>query len=351
MTRRVVIISAGTDTRMGGVERFSASLEDALRDDSQITRLSPQHVVPVNIARFGMKDLWQSRDTIHKLDGTQYDLAISNGTLGWGMPKRPPRIHVFHGTMPTSAWCNHGLLRRERLRSAVAGGVAEWLAGRSATTVAVSQSAAEEVWRFYRIRVDSVIENGVDTTLFAPRDKAEARHRLKLSGVDKIALFVGRAEPRKGAAVALHAAGAAGFTLAVAGPRPVGGALHLGLLDPEELSWAYSAADCVVFPTSYEACSFVVLEALACGVPLVTTPVGWARDLGSRVPGYSELLVPPRPIDIVGELQVVRDGQLDWLTRAARDLVARHNSIGSFNAAWRQVADRSTNAGPESTAG
>jgi glycosyltransferase involved in cell wall biosynthesis len=341
MTERVAIICAGTDTRMGGVERFSANLEGALEGDRNIDRLSSQRTVPMNVARFGIKDVWQSRDATRALGGDVYDLAISNGTLGWGAPKDLPRIHVFHGTSPTSAWCNKALPRRERLRSGLAGGVAEWLAGRRATTVAVSHSAAEEVLRLYRISVDAVIENGVDTNLFAPRDPTEARHRLGLAGDEKIALFVGRAEPRKGSAVAVAATKAAGFTLAVAGPRPVAGAIHLGLLSPDELSWAYSAVDCVVFPTSYEACSFVVLEALACEVPLVTTPVAWARDLGTRVNGYSELLVSPKLREIMTALQVVRDSHLDRVMTAGRDLVKASNSLDSFGGSWRQIVTRS----------
>lgn len=341
MTQRIAIICAGTDTRIGGVERFSANLEAALEGDHKIDRLSPLRTVPTNVARFGMKDVWLSRDATRTLGDDAFDLGISNGTLGWGSPKDLPRIHVYHGTSPMSAWRNKALLRRERLRSGVAGGVAEWLAGRAATTVAVSHSAAEEVQRLYRIRVDAVIENGVDTNLFAPRDPAEARHRLGLAGVQKIALFVGRAEPRKGSAVAIAATKAAGFTLAVAGPRPVEGAIHLGLLSPDELAWAYSAADCVVFPTTYEACSFVVLEALACGVPLVTTPVAWARDLGARVDGYSELLVLPVLADITKALQVVRDSSLDEVKTAGRELVKATNSLDSFAGSWRQIVTRS----------
>jgi glycosyltransferase involved in cell wall biosynthesis len=337
MTTRIAIVSAGTDTRMGGVERFSASLESVLADDWEISRLSPQRPVPVNIARFGFKDVWQSRDATRLLRASACDIVISNGTLGWGSPKSLRRIHVFHGTSPSSAWLNRGLPRRERLRSGLAGGVAEWLAGLSATTVAVSASAAEEVQRLYHIRVDAVIENGVDTELFAPRDRREARGRLGLSNRQKIALFVGRAEPRKGSALALAAAKAAGFVLAVAGPRRVDGAIYLGLLKPDELSWAYSAADCVVFPTSYEACSFVVLEALACAVPLVSTPVGWTRELGARVEGYSELLVAPTLKDVVAGLQAVGDSNLEKLTLAGRELIVARNSLDSFRNSWRQI--------------
>ena len=47
---------------------------------------------------------------------------------------------------------------------------------------------------------------------------------------------------------------------------------------------AYFAADFLVHPTFYDPCSLVVLEALACGLPMITT----------RANGASELMTPPR---------------------------------------------------------
>jgi glycosyltransferase involved in cell wall biosynthesis len=136
----------------------------------------------------------------------------------------------------------------------------------------------------------------------------------------------------------VRAAETAGFQLAIAGARPVPGAVHLGLLSPEALAWAYSAADCVVFPTRYEACSYVVLEALASGVPLVTTPVGWARDLGRRLPDYQPLLAPPDASAIAGAMRRALEEDLRPATDAARQLVISHNSLPRFAQQWREVA-------------
>ena len=334
----VSVVTPSIDTRVGGVERFARSLEKALREDWSVELLSTGTEVPRNVARFGGRFLWESRAAARAVNsGGPRDLLITNGTLGWGSSKATPRIHVFHGTLPGAMRSNVALPMRERLRSAAGGGLAEYLSARNALTVAVSRSAAEEVGRTFGIHVDRVIENGVDCELFRPRDRAEGRARLGLPQDGRLALFVGRAEPRKGADIAARAAELAGFQLAVAGARPISGAVHLGLLSPESLAWAYSAADCVVFPTRYEACSYVVLEALASGVPLVTTPVGWARDLGRRVPDYRQLLAPPDAPAIAGamrrSLEDVRSA-----TAAARELVISHNSLQGFEQRWREMA-------------
>ncbi len=49
----------------------------------------------------------------------------------------------------------------------------------------------------------------------------------------------------------------------------------------------------MLFPTRYEACSYVVLEALASGVPLVTTTAGWMGEFLAGCPAYAPLIVTP----------------------------------------------------------
>lgn len=332
----VSVVTPSLDTRVGGVERFTRSVEEALSRDWSVELLPVHSRVPRNVARVGGRFLWESRAAAAAANARDQELLITNGTLGWGAARATPRIHVFHGTMPAAMKANVTLPWRERLRGRVGGGLAERLSARNAVPVAVSQSAAEEARRLYGLEVHRVIENGVDCDLFRPRDRREARDRLGLRPDARLALFVGRAEPRKGADIAQRAAELAGFELAVAGARAVPGAAHLGLLSPEELAWAYSAADCVVFPTRYEACSYVVLEALAAGVPLITTPVGWARDLDQRVPGYKPLMVAPEASAIAAAMRHTLTDLTD-VSAAARELVLEHNCLPRFAEQWRSL--------------
>ena len=130
--------------------------------------------------------------------------------------------------------------------------------------------------RLYRQKVDAVIPNGVDVDLFHPGDRRAARAELGWDADAPIALFVGRMEYRKGADLLAEGVPAQAATVSPSpGPRHPTARWVSACLRPERLAVAYRAASCVLFPTRYEACSYVVLEALASGVPLVTTTAGW----------------------------------------------------------------------------
>jgi glycosyltransferase involved in cell wall biosynthesis len=231
-----------------------------------------------------------------------------------------------------------GLPLRERGRRVFGHGIAEALAGRGAVRVAVSETAAAEVARYYRLPVHEVIPNGVNTRLFAPRDRIKARARFQLHEGIRYALFVGRAETRKGADLLRPACEEAGWKLLVAGAEIEGGR-SLGTLRQEELADAYSAADAVLFPTRYEACSYVVLEALACGTPVVTTEVGWICTLLKHVPEYRSLIANLSVDSLVAVLDAATRADRSVITRA-REFVLANNDLETFAAHWRELAER-----------
>jgi glycosyltransferase involved in cell wall biosynthesis len=338
---RAVVISPDPTSNVGGVERFCRLLAAALESAGWTAILiGPANTVPPVLDRVGLGPSLEAVAVTRKARAEHGDLVVGNGFLGGPAGRR--RIHVFHGTMVRHVSAGGEGSRRYRLRQAVGGALPEALCGRGATTVAVSSSTAAELEQLYRQPVDAVIPNGVDTTLFSPGDRLEARRRLGLDPRDRYALFVGRFEHRKGADFVPEVCRHSGFTLLVAGSGAPASARPLGVLSPEELAHAYHAADCVVLPSRYEACSFVVLEALASGVPLLTTPVGWMRDFLRVCPGYSRFIVRPEPTSLTGALRrlAATDGAPDPVLAQARDHIARHNGLDSFGRQWLDLVSR-----------
>jgi glycosyltransferase involved in cell wall biosynthesis len=135
-----------------------------------------------------------------------------------------------------------------------------------------------------------VIPYGVDTDLFAPLDRVEARGRLGIPAEGHVVLVAGM-EPRKGSdllGTALRTAAAelkAPVALAVAGDTanaapPDDVPVHmLGTLDEPTMRVAYCAADAYLLPTFQDNLPNTVLEALACAVPVVATSVGGIPDV------------------------------------------------------------------------
>jgi glycosyltransferase involved in cell wall biosynthesis len=325
------------------VERVCVLLAGALeRQGWDVSIVGPERTVTRWEFRLGLRYSalsWSATETIRaKRD---VDLIITNGFLGIGCPRQIPRIHLYHGTMAASAKAqSDDMPARERLRRIVGGGLTETLAGRGATRrVGVSETVVEEVRRCYRLRSDATIPNGVDINIFAPRDKDRARDRLGLPRDRRYALFVGRMEHGKGSDLVVDAAARGGYELLVAGSTGTAGARHLGILAPEALADAYAASDCVLFPSRYEACSLVVLEALACGRPLVTTRVGWMKTLLRAVPGYDAFCIEPNIEDISARLRDLADIEGAVSISAARAFVLENNSLERWSQRWLKLIE------------
>jgi D-inositol-3-phosphate glycosyltransferase len=155
----------------------------------------------------------------------------------------------------------------------------------------------------------TIIPPGVNTSFFKPMEKAQAKQMIGAKKEDKILLFVGRIEPLKGIDMLLYAL----KVLVTRNPELsvclwiVGGdilqkkelwskqlqllqqlkeILHLstrvrfvGQKTQEELPDYYNAAEMVIMPSHYESFGMVTLEAMACGVPVITTNVAGVSQL------------------------------------------------------------------------
>jgi glycosyltransferase involved in cell wall biosynthesis len=352
--RHAVLVSPDLSNAAGGVERMCVLLAGVLeRDGWRTTIVGPQHEVTRWQFRLALGPVMRSRSAARAVRAQSADLLITNGYMGAGYASGAPagyaggargdvpRIHVYHGTSVGAVRAvGASVARRERVRHMIGHATAEALSARGATAVVcVSSSAAREARRFYRVRDTTVIANGIDTDVFSPRPREHARRQLGLAGDGRYALFVGRLDDGKGARLLPAACASAGYQLLVAGRDTGAEAINLGILAPAELAVAYAAADCVLFPSLYEACSYVVLEALACGVPLITTRVGWMPTLLAAVPEYEALCVEPVLEQLIARLRSLAQLDTERLSAAARAFVLEHNSLDAYAASWRELLD------------
>jgi glycosyltransferase involved in cell wall biosynthesis len=134
----------------------------------------------------------------------------------------------------------------------------------------------------------TLVPNGVDVEMFSPAtapEKRRLRRQLDLPDDTVLALFVGRFVPKKGYDKVLGATDAC-YTLVLAGgPSPVGhgdrtDAVFVGSRRHDELAALYRACDVFVLPSESEGFPLTIQEAMACGLPVVTSD-----DPGYRIYG------------------------------------------------------------------
>lgn len=159
-----------------------------------------------------------------------------------------------------------------------------------------------------------VLRNGVDLAAFTPITPTVARDGLGLPANGRVIASVGHLIPRKGHELVIQALGALpDVTLLIAGSGPDRDALaalaarlgvadrvrFLGQLVHRDLSLVYSAADVLVLASSAEGWANVLLEAMACGTPVVATDVGGSSEVVTAP--EAGVLVERRDPALIGE--------------------------------------------------
>jgi glycosyltransferase involved in cell wall biosynthesis len=181
------------------------------------------------------------------------------------------------------------------------------------------------------------VVNGCDLSVFHPMNRSEARRKLGLSQEAEIVVYIGRMDVMKGLRELVEAASLLRSSRPNLQVYMVGAGPDRSLI--ESAIQAQSAADCihvlpacafddvavwmaasdlVTLPSYMEGCPNVVLEALACGRPVVATRVGGIPEILSAA--YGELVPPQDSGALAQALASVLDR--NWEAEA----ISAHNS-------------------------
>ena len=222
----------------------------------------------------------------------------------------------------------------------------ERVARRADGLIAVSECTRQDAVRLLGIRPEKieVIYSGIADRFFdVPRDdiaQVRARYRLERPYV----LFVGTIEPRKNLPALLDAWQQVSpplrqeFDLVLAGPIGWGErgvverARYLGYVPEPDLPGLTAGASAFVYPSFYEGFGFPVAQAMAAGVPIITSNVSSLPE----VAGSAAVLVDPRsPSEIADAIERV------LTSPSLRDELCRAGVERARRFRWRECARQS----------
>lgn len=336
----------------GGLEAYALS----------ITReLAAGHgwrVVVVTSDRRGSRPSRTSQDglTVHRLPA-QARLSNTRFSLAWrrqlaqAIEREQPSLVNAHAPVPGLADLVAGLAEVPLVVTWHAGSMGKGrpvpdgvirayertlcrrMLGRAAWVIASSDAVRDTFLAAVRAKC-STVSPGIDTVRFTPADRRSPSRVLFVGGL-------ARGDAHKGLARLLTAVGAVAtdrprVALDVVGAGSARGtfeqlARDLGIadrvrfrgrLEGEDLVAAYRAAGLLVLPTSNDSFPLVILEAMACGLPVIASPVG---EIGTMVDdGATGFLVPnDQPALLVRRMADVLDDpdRADRMGRAGREKV------------------------------
>ncbi len=218
----------------------------------------------------------------------------------------------------------------------------------AARVITVSKTSKADLVAALGVDPDRIrVVTNVPAPAFAPRPDADTRVRVRF-GLDRYCLYVGDVHPRKNLASLAQAIarldGANQLQLAIVGRAghrgdqiiAASGARWLGPLGDDDLADLYSAAAVTCYPSLYEGFGLPVIEAMACGSPVVASNRGAIPE----VAGDAAILVAPTPTALAEGLRAALEpATADRLRQLGPARARQFSPQAMGEAAWSAIRE------------
>jgi UDP-glucose:(heptosyl)LPS alpha-1,3-glucosyltransferase len=291
------------DWPFGPIVRVAATSPIAFADEVEKLRSGDGSDVLTSLERIWNCDVYRAGDGVHRAwlaRRRQFELPLERFIRGLN------RKHRDTLRLEEALFANRG-------------------AGR---VIANSQIVKDEIIDLYGYPADQIdiVRNGVplEQFRFRPELREKSRHELKVKPDQIALLFAGSGWERKGlqfaiAAMALCRNRKVRLLVAGRGRQRYYKAKRVQFLgEVSDMVGIYAAADIFILPTIYDPSSNACLEALACGLPVITT----------RNNGFSE---------------IIENGVHGCIVDSANDVIGLRDAIQFWSEPDRRGAARSTN--------
>jgi glycosyltransferase involved in cell wall biosynthesis len=162
----------------------------------------------------------------------------------------------------------------------------------------------------------TVIPNAINPALFYPREKRLMREKLNLPQETFILAFVGQFNSRKGVArlcEALKKVNNLNIKIMFMGTGAelpdYEGTIFAKTVNHDDLPEYLSAADAFILPSINEGCSNAIIEAMACGLPILSSDMEFNHDVLNE---FNSILFDPLSVDEIAQaiLNLYSDSKL-----------------------------------------
>jgi glycosyltransferase involved in cell wall biosynthesis len=301
---------------------------------------------------FGLRAYRFLRNRLHTYDIVHDNQSLSYGV--WALSRRLPTVATIHHPVTvdrkiavhsvSAVWEK---MKQRRWYSFI--GMQKRVAGSLSHIITVSKSARNDILRDYNIPAARfrIVPNGINTELFYPIPEIEReKNRIivtnsadtPLKGLYFLLQAV--AEVSRTQAVRLTVVGAPkknGDILRLIRQLDIGRLVHFtGRIDEREFARHYAKSTVAVVPSVYEGFGLPVGEAMACGVPVISTTGGALPEVVS----HAGLLVPPA--DSAALAGAIRD-LLSNPARAKELGKAGYQRVQN-NFTWKKAAEKTVAA-------
>ena len=227
-----------------------------------------------------------------------------------------------------------------------------------------ARALMEDTIRIYSVKRDKLayIPNAVDTSLFSSMGKSDARRKLRLTTRGKIILYTGRFVREKGLPFLLDAFRdifrrhpdstllliGGGFDEKIVKDWMEKNSKHaeririMPYVNYEMMPYVYCACDVFVLPSLAEGMSRSIMEAMACGLPVVATNVGGNSELVQKDTGI--LVAPENSKQLADAVCWLLDNEKKsaLVGRRARAFITKNMSVERRLGAFLKVYDEMT---------
>ena len=330
----------------GGVEQANRMLMTMLGHAGYATQVVSQELLGggpglrVRRRLFGLNRILARH--FNRNHAASADVVICNGEFSLGV-RHPAAINVFHGCYYGYAQGMRPCISKRAYENLLRMADQQRRGAEGKYVVAVSRTVGQILGQ-QGLKVDAVIDNAVDPEHF------------REAGADAVRgdryLFVGSSDYLGKGFDVLEKLAALGVPIdCITAAAPRNAQLRwLGNIPNEDLPAYYQRYRVLLLPSRFEGSSLVVLEAMACGMPVVTTAVGSGPDIALEIP---EFVVDGPWADIpehmVGRLRAIED-RYSYFSAQARRYILQHHGYEDWKNKWlaavEEVRSRAASCSP-----